>query len=307
MVTYMRSNEKFTSELIDIGNCLGNIFKDFKCIVFCDDKFDTSNINFDIQFVIKSGTKYSRLLYLLENDSSEYYISIDNDITGNLEKIQEFVQTIVKNNIDVAWGIIQAKPQKELISNLIIVDKIISHYYIRPILWKYNIGISIPGQLFVIKTDSFRGKLKRIDTFLDDLALGVYVNLNAKNLEILRSKEILGLEIPNSTFKGLLSQRERWADGYFSIFNNISSRDEDKLIKIHGLAYHMSWLLNYFNIYMLYQLNSIFSIVYITLISFFITRFNIKLLPYGLLYQLIFPFFHLRWLFCFIKKLIHKK
>lgn len=305
MVTYMRANEKFTIELANIAKCLNSIVNNFKCLIFCEGNIDINeDFEFKIEVISMPGTKYKRLLYLLRNDNSEYYISVDNDITGNLYEINKFVNKVINENIDVAWGIIQAKPQNKLICKLVAIDKIISHYYIRPFLWKYNKGISIPGQLFIIKRNAFKGKLLDIDTFLDDLALGTYVSLNKSDLNILIYKNILGFEIPNNSFKGLWIQRARWADGYSTVLKGVESETERKLVKIHGLAYHTNWVLNIILIIATYILNPIVSLIYILIIASIISKFNIKLFVSAILYQFIFPIFHLRWLYCLIKKLV---
>lgn len=305
MVTYMRIDEKFTIELANIAKGLNSKVDSFKCIIFCEDNINIDDdFEFDIEVICMSGTKYKRLLYLLENDNSEYYISVDNDIIGNLPKLEEFAIKVINESIDVAWGRIQAKPQNGLICKLVAIDKIISHYYIRPLLWKYNKGISIPGQCFMVKREAFKNKLMEIDTFLDDLALGTYVSLNNDDLNVLISKNILGLEIPNDKFKGLWWQRSRWADGYSTVLKGVKSKKERELVKIHGLAYHFNWILNMLFIFGTYTVNPIIALIYILIIASIISKFDVKLFISGILYQFIFPIFHLRWLYCLIKKLV---
>lgn len=304
LITYMRSTEGFTDELDRISSAFYKKYGDkFKVFICCEKHFDINNKNYDIEFMEMCGTKYRRLISVMEKDDSKYYLSIDNDITGNINELLDFVHTMMVNEYEVGWGRIRAKRQKGFISNIVAVDKLVSHNIIRPLLWKLDVGISIPGQVFCIKGKSFKGKLMRMDTFLDDLALGLYVNINKSKKYVISA--ILGQEQPNSEFVGLWKQRSRWAIGYSTILKSVIDKKEykDKLI-IHGLSYHFSWILNWIIFILLVYLFWPAAIGYVLLISFLITKKDISMIFYTLVYQLVFPIFHIRWGIIFIKEMV---
>jgi cellulose synthase/poly-beta-1,6-N-acetylglucosamine synthase-like glycosyltransferase len=248
------------------------------------------------------GTKYKRLINLMEKDDSKYYLSIDNDITGNISELLDFVDTMISNDYEVGWGRIRAKRQSGFISNMVAVDKLLSHNIIRPLLWDFGVGISIPGQVFCIKGESFRGKLIELDTFLDDLALGLYVNINQSKKYVIPT--ILGEEEPNSKFVGLWKQRLRWAIGYSTILKAVKNRKEYKSkVVIHGLSYHFSWVLNWVIIALLASLWLPLAIVYVLLMGALISRKDISMLFYSVIYQFVFPIFHIRWGITFINEM----
>ncbi|MDE7432118.1 MAG: glycosyltransferase family 2 protein [Lachnospiraceae bacterium] len=295
LVTYTRSTEGFTEDLDRISSEFYKRYRDkFKIVICCEKYFDIRGTKYDVEFMEMSGTKYRRLISLMEKDDSKYYLSIDNDIAGNISELLDFAHIMLRDDYEVGWGRIRAKRQKGFISNMVAVDKLLSHNIIRPLLWKFDVGISIPGQVFCIKGESFRGKLIQLDTFLDDLALGLYVNINGSKKYVISA--VLGEEQPNSKFVGLWKQRSRWAIGYSTILKAVRDKKEyrNKVI-IHGLSYHFSWILNWLVIISLVLLFWPSAIGYMFLISILIARKDVSLLFYALVYQLVFPIFHIKW------------
>lgn len=303
LVTYTRSNEGFTNELDRICSVFYKRYKnEFKVVICCEKYFDITDKPYDIELMEMMGTKYIRLISLMENDDSEYYLSIDNDITGNIDALLDFVHGIITDDYEVGWGQIIAKRQKGFISNMVAVDKLLSHNIIRPLLWKLGVGISIPGQIFCIKGESYRGKLIQLDTFLDDLALGLYVNINNSKKYVLST--VLGQEQPNSKFGGLWKQRARWAVGYSTILKAVKNKKEckDKII-IHGFSYHFLWLLNWTIMILLSFVYWPLAIAYVLIISAWISKKDLSMIIYSLMYQFIFPIFHVRWIITFISEM----
>lgn len=303
LVTYTRSNEGFTDELDKIANSFYKKYKYFfKVVVCCEKRFEIDNKPYEIEFIETSGTKYRRLINLMEIDDSKYYLSIDNDITGNIDELLKFVDELIENNYEVGWGKICANKPEGFISNMVAVDKLLSHNIIRPLLWKIGVGISIPGQIFCIRGESYRGKLIDLDTFLDDLALGLYVNVNCSRKYVVPN--VLGLETPNNQFKGLWKQRQRWAIGYATILKSISDISEYKSkVIIHGLSYHFSWILNWLIIFILALTFWPLSVLYIFIIGILISKQDLCMLAYAILYQFIFPIFHIRWGIAFLNEM----
>lgn len=304
LVTYTRSTEGFTDELDRISRAFYEKYKNnFKVVICCEKYFQVSDKEYLIEFMEMSGTKYRRLISLMEKDDSKYYLSIDNDITGNISELLDFVNEMNTRDCEVGWGRIRAKRQRGFISNMVAVDKLLSHNIIRPLLWKIGAGISIPGQVFCIKGESYRGKLIELDTFLDDLALGLYVNINKSKKYVIST--VLGEEEPNSKFSGLWKQRSRWAIGYSTILKAVKDKKEYKnKVVIHGLSYHFSWLLNWVIIVLLALLFWPLAIGYIFMISVLISKKDISMLLYSIIYQFVFPIFHIRWGITFIGAMI---
>lgn len=295
IVTYTRSTEGFTDELDRICKAFYEKYDNrFKIVICCEEYFQIDDKEYLIEFMEMGGTKYRRLISLMEKDDSCYYLSIDNDITGNIGELLNFVDEMITKDYEVGWGRIRAKKQNSFISNMVAVDKLLSHNIIRPLLWKLGVGISIPGQVFCIKGESFRGKLIELDTFLDDLALGLYVNINKCRKYVIAN--ILGEEEPNGKFSGLWKQRSRWAIGYSTILKAVRDKKEyrSKVI-IHGVSYHFSWIVNWLIIALLAIFVWPLSVVYVLVIGALISKQNMSLLLYSVIYQFFFPIFHIRW------------
>lgn len=306
LITYTRNSEGFTTRLEEIAMSFYNIFKEqFKVIICCEHIFEVDSSPYEIELIEYHGTKYKRLLYVLEHDDSNYYLSIDNDITGNLKMLEKFVIEFINTDKDIAWGRIQANKQPGVISNMVAIDKMVSHNILRPLLWKTGYGISIPGQIFCIKASSFRGKLLNLDTFLDDLALGIFVNTTNKCKYV--TDQIIGFEEPNTKLKGLLNQRKRWAIGFGSIVKKIYTNHVYLIrVLIHGFIYHFSWILNWFIIFLFYLIHPGCSLIYFSVISCSISHKNLSMFLYSCLYQIIFPIFHIRWMCQLIIELCKK-
>lgn len=306
LVTYTRSTEGFTDELDRISKAFYNRYKNnFKVVICCEQYFQISDKEYLIEFMKMGGTKYRRLINLMEKDDSKYYLSIDNDITGNISGLLDFVDEMNTKDYEVGWGRIRAQRQRGFISNMVAVDKLLSHNIIRPLLWKLGVGISVPGQVFCIKGEPFRGKLIEVDTFLDDLALGLYININKSRKYVIAT--VLGEEKPNSNFAGLWKQRSRWAIGYSTILKAVKDKKDYKnKVVIHGISYHLSWLLNWAIIVLLVLLFWPAAIGYVFLISMLISKKDISVIFYSVIYQFVFPIFHIRWGITFISEMVKR-
>ena len=294
LVTYMRNGEQFTLELEDIADMLFNLFgQSFEVNLCCEADIEIKTQKpYPIKQRLYEGTKYQRLLSLMKNDDSDFYFSIDNDIRGDIDHMREFVKVCAKDSIDIAWGKIRARNHKGLVSGLVAVDKLLSHNILRPLLWWLGVGITIPGQCFWIKREAFVGHLPEIDTFLDDLAVGLNVSNRLKSLKIKISSFVLGYEIPNETFMGLFNQRKRWAMGYVSVLKGSPSTSDRVKVVIHGIAYHLLWVVSLSVCFYLARLNWVYALAYLGVMSFIIGG---RKIGYAFLYQLVFPIFHICW------------
>ena len=166
-----------------------------------------------------------------------------------------------------------------------------------------NIGISVPGQVFMVHKDRFYKDLKRIDTVFDDLTIGLCAKKNGYLVEY--SKLILGYETASEDFATLFRQRIRWAKGFSeTIINNADSKSIIYVL-LHGAAYHLStvsvdaillWLLK------AYPNSALFSLLVILGI---ISEGEMKELPFAACYMVVFPFIHLVWMIALINNLTH--
>lgn len=304
LVSYISGKETFTKAISSLASLLADDYPNFNCVIFTEGSFlPPPDVSFPIKQVRLAGTKYKRMKQLIQDEDADYYISVDNDIEFSLPTIKQFIQKVVDENYDVGWGKILAKPSSNFVSRLVEVDKNLSHHYIRPLLWKSGFGITIPGQCFMIKRDAFRERLPEVDTYLDDLALGLCVNLNSNVLKIYRGKEIVGYEESNDSLLGLFKQRARWAHGFMSILKSTTSSEGKKLITIHGLSYHSLWLIHWACICVLLLLSPMAALIYVLATSLVLTNMNFKIFAHGISYQFIFPVFHMRWFQCVLAEL----
>jgi cellulose synthase/poly-beta-1,6-N-acetylglucosamine synthase-like glycosyltransferase len=251
----------------------------------------------DFKFVVcdeKQKTKYKKLLHLLKNDDSAYFLSIDIDMSTDIKVMLDFVSDMLKSQADIGWGQIRSQKKYSFVSTIISIDKLVSHTIIRPFLWKAGIGISIPGQCFWIKRSTFADKLpSEIDTFLDDLALGLYINQHKISATI--SKKVLGYEIPNITCTGLWKQRTRWATGYASLLVGANNFDARLKIILHGIAYHGLWIVHLILCVFFFHLGAFVFLAYILVSALFIVKNSIYLLVPAIVYPFFMAFFHVQW------------
>lgn len=297
LVSYMRDHESFTEEIVFVGNHLSKIFQGFRCVIYTESTVSIpSNILFPVKQKRLPGTKYKRMKQLLETEEADYYLSIDNDVAANLPLFEQFVSHVVNGSYDIGWGKILAKPSSKFISRLVSVDKILSHYYIRPALWKSGFGITIPGQCFIIKREAFKGRLPDVDTYLDDLALGLFVHKNFDALKVYYGGEVIGYEESNDSFIGLFKQRSRWAHGFLSVMKATACPRERKLVIIHGLSYHSLWIIHWLCIIILTFCSPMLAACYVVVVTLLLTKLNYRMFVHGILYQIVFPIFHMRWM-----------
>lgn len=297
LLTYLRKSEILTNSLISLANDIYSEFgNQFEFVIYSEVPVEYKKLRMNVVNKVLLSTKYIRILDCLENCTYDYILSADNDISPNNKLLIDRFKLFMHSNCDICWGKIGTQNADGMISKFVSVDKLLSHNLIRPLLWKIGAGISIPGQLFFMKTDSFRDHLGAFDTYLDDLAIGLYVSINKRKR--LFFKEILGMEKPNDTFVGLMRQRERWAHGYYSILKASFDRSDFKWrVVIHGVVYHFAWLINWSVIFGLLMIDWKLSILWIICISALITLYQPAMIVYGIFYQILFPIFHLRWMF----------
>lgn len=296
IITYTRANENLTKELVDISNKISSLNYDVTMEWYSEiETIFPSDIDFNICQTVIAGTKYRKLTHLLNNKGYDYLISLDNDVEANATEFLAWVQHTITHQYDLSWGCVQSRNVNNFVSNLVHIDKLLSHNILRPLLWKLNVGVTIPGQCFMLKNKTFKNNLPNTDTFLDDISIGLFA---AKNkLSYLYLHEVIVTETPSYSFSNLLNQRARWATGYKQSLSCKSlSRKDRNLLYIHGGTYHILPLVN---IILLVFLLTSFPALFIALLlsnAFLISIGNFKSFFYAIIYQIVFPLFHINWL-----------
>ena len=300
IATFISNKEKKNNDFIEVIKFLKKSFG-LEVLVFCN--FYMKDLpNNIIQIVTPGMTKYKRIEKLISISKNDNILCIDNDITINKENLKKFINECISREYAVAWGKIKAIPVKSFIAHLICIDKNLSHDYIRPTLWNLNIGISLPGQIFMINKKYYIDKFPKYDTVYDDLTIGIITKKNS--MPIYYTKEILGKELPKSTFINLLKQRKRWAKGFAeSIYNNRKT-DMLKYVIIHGFIYHLLWIPSYIMLILLMLITPILPIIIICIVCILLADKKIKDLLWSFVYLLVFPIVHIVWLIAFIKNMI---
>jgi cellulose synthase/poly-beta-1,6-N-acetylglucosamine synthase-like glycosyltransferase len=178
---------------------------------------------------------------------------------------------------------------------MIKIDKFLSHSIIRPLLWRFGVGASIPGQVFLIKPSTFRDKLPKNDTLFDDLTIGICAREN--NVRVYFKKAILGWEKPKENILSLLHQRIRWAKGFAQVVNsNRKNLSKLYLVLMHGVAYHFLLFFFWALIYSVSFIAIKYAIVLWSILILMLTFGHASLSISALAYTIVFPIIHTVWL-----------
>lgn len=296
IATFISNNEKKNKDFDSLCDLLKKKY-DVDVYIYSDHKIETEYSN-----IVGKKTKYLRIINLLENTYNKDILFVDNDIIINKDGILKFVSDTMNSDYALAWGIIRTSQQSNIIEKLIDIDKLISHYIIRPISWKFKIGISLPGQVFMLNRDYYSGKLPKIDTIYDDLEIGACVK--EYSMPVKYTKYILGFERPKKTLKELLIQRKRWAKGLTQTIYMNKKKLAGKYVIIHGIIFNMMWipiniLLTFIAIKNVYIFLAIF-----LLLGILYSHYNYKKVKYALLYILVFWVIYFIWLINMVKFLL---
>lgn len=110
LITYMRKNEYFNEGIEDVCNIINGITDSLECVVFTDSHREFVEKKFKINNIILSGTKYSRLLKLInEEDEDCLYISVDNDMIFNQKVFKKYIADCLSRNVDFSWARLQSQ------------------------------------------------------------------------------------------------------------------------------------------------------------------------------------------------------
>ena len=304
IVTFISGTETLNHNIISFFRYLKKYTERCELLIYTDNEIICRNriTDKDIREIVEPAmTKYKRILSSLNNCKYEHILFIDNDVRVNFSKIKKFVLNCPEN-ADIYFGKIAVSKTDSFTEHLVKIDKILSHNIIRPTLWNMNVGISIPGQIFIIKKNSFLDTLKRYDTLFDDLTIGICAKEN--NMTVRRTKAVLGNESPSGNMKKLIKQRIRWAKGYSQTLRFNKNSSCYSCILIHGLAYHSAVAVTDIIEAILFRYSSFVSSLLFIIILLLLSDNNIRELPYAAAYMFIFPLIHTIWFSKLIKEII---
>lgn len=299
IATFISNNEKDNKEIYNIIHFLQDNFSKSEVIIFSNYEIKEKSYK---NIVTPQMTKYRRIKILLKEAKFDDILCFDNDITMDRENIVKFIRNCFEKDYSIAWGKIKAKKIKGFVPKLINIDKNLSHNFIRPLLWNTKLGISLPGQVFMINKQYFKDNLPDIDTVYDDLMIGTVVR--KEKLPIYFVKDVLGYEKPKGNITKLLKQRIRWAKGLAETI--IYNRNNKVLfyIILHAFSFNLLWLPVYILIYKILEFNILCGIISILFICYILADKKIKNMIWVFLYMIIFPFVYLVWGLALIYDLI---
>jgi cellulose synthase/poly-beta-1,6-N-acetylglucosamine synthase-like glycosyltransferase len=300
IVTYLRDQERLTPELIDIGNQLLRRYPGLVMELYAEstEPIPALGADFPIQITHVQGTKYRKLLHALPRTCHRYLLSLDNDIAADIPNLLRLVAQTVDGDFDIGWGRIHSRRVSNLISRLVEVDKLLSHTVLRPALWRMHLGVTIPGQCFLLKAASFQGSLPNTDTFLDDLSIGLHA---AKHrLRYHYAQDVVAFELPSYSFATLWKQRARWAMGFRqSLSCTTLTRQDRRLLWIHAFCYHLLPIAHVAALAALAPHAPLACVGWLGALSLTIARHRPQALGAALAYPILFPLFHAGWWFHF--------
>jgi cellulose synthase/poly-beta-1,6-N-acetylglucosamine synthase-like glycosyltransferase len=200
-------------------------------------------------FFVPDGTKLSKLRNLSQAVNSDFVCVCDPDLYVRSDTTREVVSQAIETargvSEVVAFGIVDCRDNGTLLSRVIAIDKWFSHCVLRPLLWRYGLGITIPGQFLVLSTSLLQRLDPAIDSYLDDLYLGWIAR--STGVRVLRVPLVVGEEESRSTCASLFTQRLRWMRGFFSLVRHFSGNPKALgFLGIHFIAYHgfpILWLI----------------------------------------------------------------
>lgn len=298
IVTYLRAQEHLTPELIEIGNQLYTHYPDLVMELYVESlqAFRPPVTDYPIRVTEIKGTKYRKLLQALQDTNHRYLLSLDNDIAADIPGLLRLVAQTVEGDFDLGWGRIHSRQVSSYISRLVEVDKLLSHTVLRPALWHLHLGVTIPGQCFLLKTESFQCTLPSTDTFLDDLSIGLHA---AKHrLSYHYAHEVVAFELPSYSFAALWRQRSRWATGFRqSLSCSTLTRQDLHLLWVHAFFYHLLPIFHVVVLTVLALQAPVFCASWLGVFALVITRHRPRALGVALTYPILFPLFHLGWCF----------
>jgi cellulose synthase/poly-beta-1,6-N-acetylglucosamine synthase-like glycosyltransferase len=191
--------------------------------------------------VVPRGTKLSKIRWLAGRISADLLCICDPDLTIDEESCRVVLGRAAADLRDgqevVAFGIVEGRDDGTVLSQVIAMDKWVSHRILRRLLWAAGVGVTLPGQFLIVSTGFLRSLNPAVDSYLDDLYLGWVAR--RQKVRVHRVPVVVGLEEPRSAWSSLLTQRVRWMRGLARLFGHLAMCPSAVfLLSIHYLAYH---------------------------------------------------------------------
>jgi len=190
---------------------------------------------------VPCGTKLSKIRRLADLVTADLFCICDPDLTIDETAcrvvLQQAMVDVRAGKEVVAFGIVEGRDDGTLLSNVVAVDKWLSHHVLRRFLWAAGIGITLPGQFLIVSSGLLRSLEPDVDSYLDDLYLGWVAR--QRGVRVHRVPVVVGNEDPRSSWLSLLTQRGRWMRGLVCLFRHFLPHPTALgLLGIHFLAYH---------------------------------------------------------------------
>ena len=191
--------------------------------------------------VVPSGTKLSKIRRLADLVKADFFVICDPDLTVHEEGCRVVLRKAMESARDgkevVAFGVVQGEDDGTLLSQIVAIDKWLSHRVLRPLLWAAGVGITLPGQFLVVSSSLVRSLDPAVDSYLDDLYLGWVAR--RQGACVLRLPVVVGAESPRRSWTSLLTQRVRWMKGLASLLGHLVVHPSAlALLGVHYFAYH---------------------------------------------------------------------
>ena len=190
---------------------------------------------------VPRGTKLSKLRWLADQVSADLLCICDPDLTVDeacCRLVLGRAAAEVRNGAEiVAFGVIDGRDDGTTLSRVLALDKWLSHRILRPCLWAFGVGITLPGQFLIVSPSVLRSLSPVVDSYLDDLYLGWVAW--SRNIRVHRVPVVVGVEEPRRGWWSLLAQRIRWMRGLACLFGHLVTNPTAMfLLSVHFLAYH---------------------------------------------------------------------
>ncbi len=190
---------------------------------------------------VPRGTKLSKIRRLADLITADLFCICDPDLTVDEDAcrtvLHQAIADVQTGKEVVAFGIVEGRDDGTLISQVIIIDKWISHRVIRRFLWAAGLGITLPGQFLIVSPGLLRSIEHGVDSYLDDIYLGWVAR--QRGVFVRRVTVVVAREDPRSSWISLVTQRVRWMRGLVSLIGHLSPKISALcLLGIHFIAYH---------------------------------------------------------------------
>ncbi len=190
---------------------------------------------------VACGTKLSKIRRLADLVATNLFCICDPDLTVVEDAcravLQQAIADVRAGQEVVAFGLVEGRDDGTLLSQVIAIDKWLSHRILRRFLWAACVGITLPGQFLIVSPGLLRSLEPGVDSYLDDLFLGLVAR--QRSVCVHRVPVVVAKEDPRSGWLSLLTQRVRWMRGLVCLFRHCSSNPSSLgLLGIHYIAYH---------------------------------------------------------------------